>query len=261
MLGIVDLTTYPLDQRYGEKYALLLKQARADLVANGMFNLPGFLTQAALNQIVQQLSPRFAKDAFHHARHHNIYFRNEISELPKDHPALAEHETANSTLCADQLVDTALDQIYVWPAFAAFLADVMEKPALYPMQDRLARVNAMSYGEGEALNWHFDRSEFTTTLLLQSPDEGGEFEYASDLRSDEDPNYQGVADLLAGKLPIKSARLAPGTLNVFRGKNTAHRVTPSHGPNPRMIAVFSYFEQPGMVFSAKEQLGFYGRIA
>ena len=28
-------------------------------------------------------------------------------------------------------------------------------------------MNVMAYREGEALNWHFDRSEFTTTLLLQ----------------------------------------------------------------------------------------------
>ncbi|KAG1702812.1 50S ribosomal protein L21 [Nymphon striatum] len=27
----------------------------------------------------------------------------------------------------------------------------------------------MAYKEGETLNWHFDRSEFTTTLLLQAP--------------------------------------------------------------------------------------------
>jgi hypothetical protein len=39
----------------------------------------------------------------------------------------------------------------------------------------LARVNAMQYGAGEGLNWHFDRSEFTTTLLLQAPKAGGAF--------------------------------------------------------------------------------------
>lgn len=261
MRDIIELKRYALDQPEGQPYAALVKHARADLAADGMFNLPGFLRDQALQKCVQRLVPRFASDAFRHVRSHNIYFRTDIADLPKDHPALVQCATVNSTLCGDQLVDTELNQLYTWPPFAAFLADVMNKPALYPMSDPLARLNAMSYGDGEALNWHFDRSEFTTTLLLQAPDEGGEFEYVSELRSDVDPNYQGVAELLAGNLPTQIAQLAAGTLNVFRGKNTAHRVTPSKGSNPRMIAVFSYFEQPGVTFSAKEQLGFYGRTA
>ncbi len=261
MKQTVDLKQYPLDQPESDAYVALVDQARADLARDGMFNLPGFLTDQARLNCVERLLPRFSSDAFRHARSHNIYFRKDVKDLPHDHPALVERETVNSTLCADQLEDTALNDLYTWPPFAAFLAAVMGKPALYPMADPLARLNAMAYGDGEALNWHFDRAEFTTTLLLQSPDAGGEFEYAHDLRSDTDPNYQGVADLLADKLPRQIAHLTAGTLNVFRGKNTAHRVTPSLGHNPRIIAVFSYFDVPGVVFSAKEQLGFYGRTA
>ena len=62
--------------------------------------------------------------------------------------------------------------IYEWPPLAAFLAAVMGKPALHVMADPLARLNVMAYRAGEALNWHFDRSEFTTTLLLQAPEAG-----------------------------------------------------------------------------------------
>ena len=136
----------------------------------------------------------------------------------------------------------------------------MEKEALFPARDDLARVNVMAYREGEALNWHFDRSEFTTTLLLQAPEEGGEFIYRTDLRSDDDPNYDGVAKLLRGQDPeVKSLTLSAGTLNVFRGKNTAHKVGTVKGGRERLIAVFSYFDRPGVVFSREDQLGFYGR--
>lgn len=31
---------------------------------------------------------------------------------------------------------------------------------------------------------------------MQAPEAGGAFEYDRDLRSDRDPNYEGVADLL-----------------------------------------------------------------
>jgi hypothetical protein len=130
------------------------------------------------------------------------------------------------------------------------------------MADPLARLNAMAYGEGQGLNWHFDRAEFTTTLLLQAPAGGGSFDYRTDLRSETDPNFDGVARLLRGEDPArKSLTLAPGTLNVFRGKNTAHRVTPVRGTTDRIVAVFSYFDRPGVTFSPEERIGFYGRAA
>ena len=48
---------------------------------------------------------------------------------------------------------------------------------------------------------------------------------------------------------------------MFKGKNTAHRVTPSKGMRERIVAVFSYYERPGVMFSKEEQMGFYGRAA
>jgi hypothetical protein len=135
----------------------------------------------------------------------------------------------------------------------------MNKPALYTMDDRIAGANVMTYYHGEALNWHFDRSEFTTTLLLQAPKAGGEFEYLRDLRTAEDPNYAGVAELLMGKRQTQICPQEAGTLNVFRGVNTAHRVTPVEGDRPRINAVLTYYETPGRRFSEQEHLGFYGR--
>ena len=89
---------------------------------------------------------------------------------------------------------------------------------------------------------------------------GGEFEYRTDLRSDTDPNYDGVARLLLGADPkARKLDLSPGMLNVFRGRNTAHRVTATRGPRERIIAVLSYFEKPGVSFTAEERIGFYGR--
>lgn len=261
MTALLDLDRYPLDQPDSAAFAALVAGARADLAAEGMFSLPGFLRPEALAEAVAQLAPRFDGEAFTHARSHNIYFRKEVPELPADHPALRLHVSTNRTLCGDQ-TGALLDRIYEWPAMAAFLAATMDKPALHVMDDPLARVNAMRYGKGEALNWHFDRSEFTTTLLLQAPEQGGLFEYRTDLRSDQDPNYDGVARMLAGQDPeLKAIALTEGTLNVFRGRNTAHRVTPVEGNRDRIVAVFSYYDRAGVRMTADEQRGFYGRAA
>jgi ABC-type branched-subunit amino acid transport system substrate-binding protein len=64
-----------------------------------------------------------------------------------------------------------------------------------------------------------------------------------------------------GDPEVKTLKLSAGTLNVFRGKNTAHKVATVEGSKDRLIAVFSYYEKPGVVFSREEQIGFYGRAA
>jgi len=260
MDAILDLDRYPLD-RPGPARAALVARAREDLAREGMFTLPGFLRPEAAAEAAAALLPRFETEAFTHARRHNIYFRKEVPGLPPGHPALAEVETVNRTLCGDR-IGGALIALYEWQPFAAFLAETMGKPVLHTMDDPLARVNAMAYGAGQALNWHFDRSEFTTTLLLQAPEAGGIFEYRSDLRSDDDPNHEGVARLLRGEDPeLRRLVLGEGALNVFRGRNTAHRVTPVEGGRARIIAVFSYYDRPGVRFTEEERIGFYGRAA
>ena len=261
MYDLINLDRYPLDEPDGDRWMELVQTCKASLEQDGLFNLPGFVRETAILQAVDQLKPVLEREAFVHARRHNIYFQKSIEGLDAKHPALTEFDTSNRTICADQMGTALVIQLYEWPPFAQFLAAVMEKPKLYTMDDPLARVNVMAYSHDQALNWHFDRSEFTTTLLLQSPKHGGAFEYDRNLRSDTDPNYDGVADLLEGRRTPTLIKLEPGTLNIFKGKNTAHRVTPVVGDQDRIIAVFSYYEKPGVLFSEEERIGFYGRAA
>lgn len=259
---ILDLDRYPLDREGSLEWQRLVDESKAALAANGMFNLEGFLRPGIAERAVAEIRPVMDTKSHVHKRMHNIYFKPSIPELSPDHPALRKVETISHTVCADQIPGSIVLAIYGYEPLLRFLAATMGKPHLYVMQDPLARANIMGYRAGEALNWHFDRSEFTTTLLLQAPEVGGDFEYRTDLRSDDDPNYDGVARLLEGRDPdAKILRIKPGTLNVFRGKNTAHRVTTVEGNRERMIAVFSYYERPGVMFTEEERVGFYGRAA
>lgn len=262
MRDILDLGAFPLDRPEQSAYAALVGQCHADLARDGMFSLRGFIRTGAAARAAAEVMPELAARSYHHRRRHNIYFRREMPGLAPGHPALTEFETSNRTVCADQIRGSIVLQVYEWTPLRRFLATVMGKDELHLMADPLARANVMAYAEGEVLNWHFDRSEFTTTLLLQEPEAGGDFEYRTDLRSDDDPNFEGVARLLRGEDPEKrTLHLAAGTLNVFRGKNTAHRTTPVRGARDRLIAVLSYYERPGVVFSEEERIGFYGRAA
>ncbi len=259
MNKLIDLERYPLHQLESVAGQQLVEQCIDDLRCNGMFTLQGFMRHEVIDGILPGLLQKFEQESFTHARQHNIYFDDDFTGVAADHPALARVETINHTLCGDQLA-APLRQIYHWPGLTEFIARVMQKPSLYPMDDPLACVNVMGYYEGEGLNWHFDRSEFTTTLLLQSPRQGGDFHYRQDLRDEQNPNYEGVACLLRDEDPqVRTLKLGAGDLNVFKGKNTAHRVTPSIGDLARIITVFSYYESPGRFFTDAENMGFYGR--
>ncbi len=262
MHHILDLDKYPLHDLHRPDAQALVEACRSELVTQGMFNLRGFVQPQALTRITEELKPVFKESAFTHRRSHNIYFQEHVPGLPGDHPALGRFETVNHTLCADQIPDNLVCRIYEWPPFIEFLAATVDKPRLYAMADPLARANVLAYHHGEALNWHFDRSEFTTTLLLQGPESGGEFQYRRDLRTESDPNYEQVARLVAGTdSEVQTLALTPGTLSIFKGRYTAHRVTPVVGGKERIVAVFSYYEQPDVAFSADEQIGFYGRTS
>jgi len=259
MNKLIDLERYPLHQLESAAGQQLVAQCIDDLQRNGMFTLKEFMRREVIDEMLPELLQKFKRESFTHARQHNIYFNDDIDDIPADHPAMARVETINHTLCGDQLAEP-LRQIYFWSGLTGFLARVMHKSNLYPMDDPLACANVMGYYAGEGLNWHFDRSEFTTTLLLQSPQQGGDFQYCQDLRSEQDPNYDGIASLLRGEYPeVMTLKLGAGDLNVFKGKNTAHRVTSPVGELARVITVFSYYETPGRMFSDEENMGFYGR--
>jgi hypothetical protein len=256
----IDLDGFPLAARESPAYAALVARCRDDVRARGMFDLVGFVRPVAIARSLSTLRPLIEHESFEHRRTHNIYFLPTVEGLAPDHPALRQVETANRTVCADRLVGTLLTTVYEWAPLRRFIADVIQVGALFPMADDLARVNVMSYRAGEALNWHFDRSEFTTTLLLQRPTDGGTFEFRPALRTDHDPNYDGVVKLIAGTDPlVQRLDIEPGTLTVFAGRHTAHRVSPVVGELDRVVAVFSYVERPDVVFTEHERRGFYGR--
>ena len=260
MKQVLDLDRYPLDRPDGTHGRALLARCRRALRESGMFSLDGLIRAEALRRCVTEVEPILESAAFTHSREHNIYFNDEMEGLESSHPALTRFETVNHTICGDLIPASLVTRIYEWQPLIDFLAAAMGKPRLYRMADPLARINVMAYHTGDTLNWHFDRSEFTTTCLLQAPVAGGQFRYRSDLRSNSDPNYEGVGRLLAGKDDrVRTLPLTPGTLNVFKGRNTAHRVTPVEGDRPRIIAVFSYYETPDVAFSDAERVGFYGR--
>ncbi len=260
MRDLIDLETYPLDKPESEAYSALVQRCRSELANGGMFNLSGFLKPEAIRKAIAEVTPVLDSDSFEHHRRHNIFFRDEVEGISADHPAMQEFDSINHAICADQIEGSIVTRVYEYIPFLRFLADAMEKQNLYLMDDPLARVNVMATRNGEALNWHFDQSEYTTTIMLQASQEGGELEYCSEIRSPENPNFEGIVRLVKGdSSENKIVTLTPGTLNVFRGVNTPHRVTTVGGSRDRIMTIYSFYEQPDVNFSDEMRIGFYGR--
>ena len=145
MKDILDLERYPLDQPDSGAYRSLVSTCRAALAAQGMFNLDGFVTPAALARAAAELLPLSEGSSYTHQRRHNVYFVDQVAGLPGNHPALRQFDTIHHTLCDDQLAGTVVHQIYEWQPLVDFLAQVMDKPRLFVMDDPLARLNVMDY--------------------------------------------------------------------------------------------------------------------
>ncbi len=258
---LIDLGRYPLTPLESPEGRALVAAKKRDLSEFGACNLNGFLRPAAVRTCVAEIEPLMESCSFHHVQKHNIYFAKPGDSDAATRGLLDKTLTSsNHTLTCDQLHGTTIRQVYEWPALCAFLAQILNKPALFAMADPLARLNVMGYGEGDRIGWHFDRAAFTVTLLLQEAETGGVFEYRRNLRSPEDPNHSGVARLLAGEDPeVRQLPLHPGTLNVFIGHRSPHRTTPVGGARKRMIAILSFTESPDVVFSADDRKQFYGR--
>ena len=148
--------------------------------------------------------------------------------------------------------------------FQGFLAKVLGYPRLHPNADPYQALNVIVYEPGEQSDWHFDPdNDFTVTLLLQEAEKGGGFSLVPDIRSAADENYDGVARVLAGdETGVVTVARPPGSLVVFRGHDSLHRVATVGGARNRLVVVMCYEDRPGVVGDPAVNAAIYGpRVA
>ena len=98
--------------------------------------------------------------------------------------------------------------------------------------------------------------------MIQSPVDGGRFEYVKDVRNADngEMSYERVGNILDGNEPVQQLQMDAGTLVLFRGRNSIHRVTPTIGDTTRMLVVRAYNTEPGIALSESARMTFYGRL-
>lgn len=240
-----------------------IAQCKATLDREGALVLPEFLTREAIEQVSREGEHKIG-EAYFCVSKHNVYLTPKDENLPDDHVFNRQVVSSKGLIGDDQVSERSpLKQVYHDPDFQAFVCQVVGETEIHPYADPMSSVNLHFAKTGQELGWHFDNSSFAITLLIQKPDGGGVFEYVRDLRDADagDMNYEGVRQVLDGKVKPQVLNMKPGSLALFRGRNSLHRVTPTQGDRTRMLAVLAYNSKPGISLSQSAMQTFYGRVA
>ena len=253
---VIDLSACPLGDTG------FITACRNQLDRDGVLTIPGFLQETARQALVAEAEAE-SPHAFFTNSTHNVYLTPPRPELGDDHIFNRQISSSKGCITTDQVpARSGLHIIYGAPDFRSFLAQVVGETTLYEYADPLSSINVHYAAAGQELGWHFDNSSFAVTLLLQAPEDGGEFHYVRDLRDADagELNFNGVADVLEGRTPPQPLDVAPGTLVLFRGRNSMHRVTPTIGDRTRILVVLAYNTRPGVALSEAARMTFYGRL-
>ena len=86
------------------------------------------------------------------------------------------------------------------------------------------------------------------------------FEFVSDIRKPGDENLDSVKSILKGcRDQVRSLKLKPGDMQLFKGRYSLHRVTRVRGKIKRIIALQSYTTHPRMMNRPEHSIQVYGK--
>lgn len=260
LADVIDLSRYPIDDSSNPRRAALVDYCRAALVFEGACQLPGFVRPDAVELLVAEALAK--RDRSHRTDDtHNVYFEGVVNSAdPGDLAGILEHSSKNAI--AWDLIDESspLRVAYEADALTQFLGEVLSMRDIHRYADPFGAASLMIFDSGDELGWHFDRSPFAVTVMLQPSFGGGEYQYHHQLRSDADENVVGVLAALEGRQPGRiTLPNEPGTLSMFSGHYSLHRVTPVVGDQVRINAVLAYSAKANDKLNGLTQELFYGR--
>jgi hypothetical protein len=260
---LVNLVRYPIDDLDSEVGKRLLAACSAQLANTGACNLTNFLTSEASARLAAE-AEEFAPLAYQKDITRNAYFTADDPLLPPDHPRRTFWPLRMSQIANDVIpTDALIRGLYDWDPLLDFVRRAQGLDRLFRMGDPYQALNLTFLQDGDHQPWHFDDSDFVITLLLQASTSGGEFEFVPHIRSANDENYTAVRQVFAGDLRnvIRLPRSA-GTLTLFQGMCSVHRVTQVVGARKRITAVFGYDNVPDRIAPLESNIITYGpRVA
>ena len=256
---IVDLKRYPIHDLEDPETKRIIQECRERLDDDGCALIKDFLLPESLERMREE-SERLYSQTYWSESSHTPYFNKEDTSLPADHPKRHFQERRSGYINSDILeANSDLRAIYVSPVMTRFIGECLNVWPIYIWVDPLASNPYSIMDEDHYFPWHFDGNDFTVSLLVQEAEKGGIFEYASDLRSPDNENFEGVSQILNGSREgVKELDLQQGDLQIFKGRFSMHRVTQVEGKRSRVIALPSYVTDPYSVNRPAHSKHLYG---
>jgi 2OG-Fe(II) oxygenase superfamily len=264
---LIDLDCYPITDLQSPRGQAMVDEIKRNMSERVICSLPGFLRPEALVRMVKEaegleslsyVGPSEASPYFFN------YGAADLATLPADHPRLRKTPRRMRQIAYDLIPpSTAIWQLYNWDPLTAFLAAATGNERLYRSADPFQALNISVMDEGGRQQWHFDTNEVNITLLLQAPEQGGEFEYVPLIRSSENENFDKVKAILDGSRDgVIQLQQEAGSLVLFKGHNSLHRVAPVQGSRRRFQTILAHNPKPGVVGSRASSILHYGeRVA
>jgi hypothetical protein len=256
----IDLERYPLLELASPATRRVVEQAERDLANAGMAVLPGFLAGEALGALAAECDALAALGHFSEV-HGTPYIDVPDLAQPEGHPRRTLGRSALSAVAYDRFpASSALRALYEWDPLMEFVRVLLGRERLFRYADPLGALNLAVMRAGDELAWHFDQTDFVVSLAIQSSEAGGEFECVPLIRSASDERYDAVSSVLSGETRPITVPMTPGTLMLFEGRRSIHRVSPVRGARPRYVALLAYDTKPGTDSSDLLKRVRYGRL-
>jgi len=263
---IINLDKYPIHDLDAQPARVLIESVRRRLNFDGSCTLDGFVNADVMGQMAQQ-AESLAELGYQGPTSVSPYFFNyQIADgldLDDDHPTKRKGRRNLRQVATDLIPeDHLLSQLHRSSLMTDFLSKVLKKP-VYQYTDRFQSLNISVMDEGGCQQWHFDGGDMVTTLLLQAPESGGVFEYVPNIRSNQNENFDQVRQVLDGQSnQVKQLKLKAGTLSLFQGHYSMHRVTEVEGSRRRLLAILGYTSNPDLEGNRASSILHYGpRVA
>lgn len=256
---MIDLSRYPLSDLTLEDSRAFADQCRLEYRKTGLCMLPGFIKPAALDLLASEASA-YSEKAYFCESTHNAYLNDGDTDADSGDAANRQEKTFVGSVAYDHIPEGShLKQLYQWDPLKDFIGYVLDKSPFYRFADPFGACSINVFVEGGEHGWHFDESEFTVTLMLQAPETGGAFEYVPQIRGLHNEKEIVGRVLDGNRAGVVELPFTAGTLLIFGGNQTLHRVTRVNGNRARLVPVLCYAEQPDLVNSASVRQLFWGR--
>jgi hypothetical protein len=241
----------------------LIESCAQQMATQGVCVLPDFLTPDAV-KVLRQQSDALAPQAFRSASRATPYLGPADESFPVGHPRNTITQSSVEVVAYDQFAnDDGLRALYEWDPLLDFIRECLGLTQLFRYADPFGALNLAVMRDGDLLGWHFDMTDFVVSIAIQSSLSGGHFENAKQIRKAEQPNYETIQQVMNGQSPesVRTEPMTPGTLMLFNGRWSMHRVTMIEGDVPRYVALLAYDTKPGTDSTDTLKMSRYGRLA